>query len=203
MNEEHLAASGPDAALEGRINSFELALRMRTAAPDLQNLSSESEATQKLYGLDNPRTANFGRQCLMARRFAERGVRFIQCTHSDKWDQHGNLKTDHAKNAEEVDQPISALLTDLKSRGLLDDTLILRGGGPRGCPRPHTGRSGGRRPRPQPARRHHVARRRRRESLASATAKPTTTATTPSKTKSTCTTCTPSCCTCWASITPN
>ena len=128
MNEEHLAASGPDTALEGRINSFELAFRMQSAAPELQNLSSESEATQKLYGLDNPRTANFGRQCLMARRFAERGVRFIQCTHSYKWDQHGNLKVDHARNAEEVDQPIAALLTDLKSRGLLDDTLILWGG---------------------------------------------------------------------------
>ena len=101
---------------------------MQTAAPELQNLSTESETTQKLYGLDNPQTANFGRQCLMARRFAERGVRFIQCTHSYKWDQHGNLKADHGRNALEVDQPIAALLTDLKSRGLLDDTLVLWGG---------------------------------------------------------------------------
>jgi hypothetical protein len=77
-------------------------------APELQTLSSESEATQKLYGLDNPRTANFGRQCLMARRFAERGVRFIQCTRSYKWDQHGNLKIDHARNNEEVNQLIAA-----------------------------------------------------------------------------------------------
>ena len=128
MNQEHLAGSGPDAALEGRINSFELAFRMQTAAPELQNLSTESEATQKMYGLDKPQTANFGRQCLMARRFAERGVRFIQCTHSYKWDQHGGLKADHGRNAMEVDQPIAALLTDLKSRGLLDDTLILWGG---------------------------------------------------------------------------
>ncbi|HLQ46278.1 MAG TPA: DUF1501 domain-containing protein, partial [Planctomycetaceae bacterium] len=128
MNREHLSGSGPEAALERRINSFELAFRMQTAAPELQNLSTESEATQKLYGLDNPQTANFGRQYLMARRFAERGVRFIQCTHSYKWDQHGNLKADHGRNALEVDQPIAALLTDLKSRGLLDDTLVLWGG---------------------------------------------------------------------------
>ena len=73
-------------------------------------------------------TEPFGRQCLMARRFIERGVRFVQCTHSYKWDQHGNLKADHAKNAMEVDQPIAALLRDLKARGLLEDTLILWGG---------------------------------------------------------------------------
>lgn len=128
MNLDRQVETGPDSALESRIESFELAFRMQSAAPQLQDISDESEATQKLYGLDQPQTKNFGRQCLMARRFIERGVRFVQCTHSYKWDQHGNLKADHSKNAFEVDQPIAALLTDLKSRGLMEDTLILWGG---------------------------------------------------------------------------
>ncbi len=128
LNQKHLATTGPDSTLESRINSFELAFRLQTTAPALQDLSQESEATHKLYGLDNPATANFGRQCLMARRFAEQGVRFVQVTHSYKWDQHENLKTDHARNALEVDRPIAALLQDLKARGLLEDTLVLWGG---------------------------------------------------------------------------
>ena len=128
MNSEQLASTGPDNVLESRIESFELAFRMQSAAPELQEIGDETEATQKLYGLDQPATRNFGRQCLMARRFIERGVRFVQCTHSYKWDQHGNLKADHSKNAMEVDQPIAALLIDLKARGLLEDTLILWGG---------------------------------------------------------------------------
>jgi hypothetical protein len=128
VNSDQLASIGPDNVLESRIESFELAFRMQSAAPQLQEINDETEATQKLYGLDQPATKNFGRQCLMARRFIEKGVRFVQCTHSYKWDQHGNLKADHAKNAMEVDQPIAALLIDLKSRGLLDDTLILWGG---------------------------------------------------------------------------
>jgi hypothetical protein len=131
MNREHLQMSGPDLALEGRINSFELAFRMQMAMPEAQDVSSESEVTKKLYGMDNPVTANFGRQCLMARRFAERGVRFIQVTHSDsevQWDQHGSLYKGHTKNAAEVDKPIAGLLKDLKSRGLLEDTLVLWGG---------------------------------------------------------------------------
>jgi uncharacterized protein (DUF1501 family) len=81
-----------------------------------------------MYGIDGGPTQNFGRQCLMARRFAERGVRFVQVSHSYKWDQHGNLKAEHGRNALEVDQPIAALLTDLKQRGLLEDTLVLWGG---------------------------------------------------------------------------
>ncbi len=117
-----------DAALEARINSFELAFRLQSAAPQLQDISNESAATQSLYGLDNPATKNFGRQCLMARRFIEQGVRFVQCTHSYKWDQHGGLRNDLARNALEVDQPIAALLYDLKARGLLDRTLVLWGG---------------------------------------------------------------------------
>src|SRR5207244_449529 len=115
----------------GRISSFELAFRMQVALPDVEDVSKESEVTRKLYGLDDPVTANFGRQCLLARRFAERGVRFVQVTHSDgqvQWDQHSNLKAGHEKNAREVDKPIAGLLTDLKARGLLRDTLVLWGG---------------------------------------------------------------------------
>ncbi len=131
VNHEHLQLSGPDQALEGRINSFELAYRMQSTMPEAQDVTRESEPTKKLYGLDNPVTANFGRQCLMARRFLERGVRFVQVTHSDsevQWDQHGNLYKGHSKNAAEVDKPIAGFLKDLKSRGLLDDTLVLWGG---------------------------------------------------------------------------
>ena len=128
LNRQQLAMTGPDRALEGRIESFELAFRMQAEAPDLQDLSKESDATKKLYGLDNPITEDFGRQCLMARRFSEKGVRFVQVSHTYKWDQHEHLKRDHAQNAAEVDKPIAALLADLKSRGLLEDTLVLWGG---------------------------------------------------------------------------
>jgi hypothetical protein len=128
LNRKQLELTGADRALEGRIESFELAFRMQAEAPDLQDLSSESAATQKLYGLDNPITEDFGRQCLMARRFSEKGVRFVQVSHTYKWDQHENLKRDHSQNAAEVDKPIAGLLKDLKSRGLLKDTLVLWGG---------------------------------------------------------------------------
>jgi hypothetical protein len=128
LNRKQLEAAGPDQALEGRIESFELAFRMQSEAPDLQDLSKETEATKKLYGLDNPITEDFGRQCLMARRFSEKGVRFVQVSHTYKWDQHERLKRDHEQNAAEVDQPIAGLLRDLKSRGLLEDTLVLWGG---------------------------------------------------------------------------
>ena len=128
INEQGLARRGRDNALETRINSFELAFRMQIAAPELQDVSDETEQTRKMYGLDNDATKNFGRQCLMARRFAERGVRFVQATHSYKWDQHGNLKAGHTSNAMEVDQPIAALLKDLKQRDMLKDTLVLWGG---------------------------------------------------------------------------
>lgn len=124
MNQQHLSRSGPDQALEGRINSFELAYRMQSEAPEIVDLSSESKETLDLYGIGEDRTDNFGRQCLLARRFSEKGVRFIQCTHSYKWDQHENLKKGHEKNALEVDKPIAGLLTDLKRRGLLEDTLV-------------------------------------------------------------------------------
>ena len=128
MNERHLHASGPDAALEGRIGSFELAFRMQADAPTVMDIGKESKETLALYGINEPKTDNFGRQCLLARRFAESGVRFIQCAHSYKWDQHGNLRADHSKNAKEVDKPIAGLLIDLKQRGLLEDTLVWWGG---------------------------------------------------------------------------
>jgi len=128
LNRKQLELTGPDRALEGRIESFELAFRMQAEAPELQDLSGETEATKKLYGLDSPITEDFGRQCLMARRFSEKGVRFVQVSHTYKWDQHERLKRDHEQNAREVDKPIAGLLRDLKSRGLLEDTLVLWGG---------------------------------------------------------------------------
>ncbi|MBZ2185841.1 MAG: DUF1501 domain-containing protein [Bryobacter sp.] len=128
LNRRQLELTGPDRALEGRIESFELAFRMQTEAPGLQNIEDESPLTKKLYGLDNPVTEDFGRQCLMARRLSEKGVRFVQVSHTYKWDQHQNLKRDHSQNAAEVDKPIAGLLRDLKSRGLLEDTLVLWAG---------------------------------------------------------------------------
>ena len=118
-------------AMNTRLGSFELAYRMQTSMPEAQDLSGESAATQKLYGVDDPVTEDFGRQCLLARRFCERGVRFVQVTHSDsevQWDQHSNLYQGHTKNAAEVDKPIAGLLKDLKSRGMLEDTLVIWGG---------------------------------------------------------------------------
>ena len=118
-------------ALNARLESFELAYRMQTSMPEAQDLSGESHITKKLYGIDDPVTEDFGRQCLLARRFCERGVRFVQVTHSDsevQWDQHGNLYQGHTKNAAEVDKPIAGLLKDLKSRGMLEDTLVVWGG---------------------------------------------------------------------------
>lgn len=128
MNRDRFSLTGPDSELESRIESFELAFRLQREAPGVQDLSSESQHIQELYGIHNDTTRDFGIQCLLARRFAERGVRFIQLSHSYKWDQHGDLKNGHARNAREVDQPISALLTDLGQRGLLEDTLVWWGG---------------------------------------------------------------------------
>ncbi len=116
-----------DSRLDARLAAYELAFRMQSSIPEIEDLSGETAATMKLYGMDNKVTKNFGRMCLMARRFAEEGVRFIQVTHNDdkvQWDQHANLKRDHEKNAREVDLPIAGLLTDLKQRGMLEDTLI-------------------------------------------------------------------------------
>ena len=127
MNRQHLTHAGTDPALEARIESFELAFRMQTEAPETMDVSRESEATKKLYGLDDPKTASFARQCLLARRFSERGVRFVQVTHP-YWDSHGDLPKEHGRLAHEVDRPIAGLLQDLKSRGQLKDTLVIWGG---------------------------------------------------------------------------
>lgn len=127
INRRHAFTREYDPELEGRIQAFELAFRMQTVAPEALDLTKESAATRKLYGLDREETFDFGWQCLMARRFAERGVRFIQCSHSYKWDQHSDLYRLHTKNSREVDIPIAGLLKDLKARGLLKDTLVLWG----------------------------------------------------------------------------
>ncbi len=131
LNRGHLSETGPHRELEARISSFELAFRMQGALPKVLDITGETAATRRLYGLDDPLSADFGRQCLLARRFAESGVRFIQVTHSDafvQWDQHADLVKGHTKNSREVDLPIAGLLTDLKTRGLLEDTLVLWGG---------------------------------------------------------------------------
>jgi Protein of unknown function (DUF1501) len=129
LNRRHLEAQREeDAALEARLESFELAFRMQTEAPGLFDLSGETKETLRLYGVDEEPTDNFGRQCLLARRLAEKGVRFIQCSHSYKWDQHANLKEGHARSAREVDRPIAGLLADLAARDLLRDTLVWWGG---------------------------------------------------------------------------
>ncbi len=131
MNRDHIDAVGGNRQLEGRLGAFELAFRMQATMPEIQDLSTETAATHHVYGIDDPVTEDFGRQCLLARRFLQRGVRFVQVTHSDsevQWDQHSNLFQGHTKNAAEVDKPIAGFLTDLKTHGLLDDTLVLWGG---------------------------------------------------------------------------
>jgi hypothetical protein len=131
LNEIHKRERTIDGALDARIASFELAFRMQREAPEAFDLSRESKVTQQLYGIDQPATDLFGRQCLMARRLVERGVRFVQlfdAPMNNAWDHHGGLRESLPKRCAAVDQPIAALLTDLKSRGLLDDTLVLWGG---------------------------------------------------------------------------
>jgi hypothetical protein len=127
LNQQYVQAAGVDDRLEAAAASYELAFRMQSAVPRIADIRNESKATLALYGIGEQPTDNFGRQCLMARRFAEAGVRYIQVSHSFKWDQHSNM-SQHAKNALEVDKPIAGLLTDLKARGLLQDTLVLWGG---------------------------------------------------------------------------
>ena len=132
LNAEQLKSRGEDSELEAVINSFELAWRMQTNVPDVLDLNQESPATLALYGIGEKATDNFGRQCLMARRLCEEGVRFIQVTYGDNsanpaWDQHSNLPK-HAEHALAVDKPIAALLQDLKQRGLLEDTIVWWGG---------------------------------------------------------------------------
>ncbi len=131
LNRRHRSNTTDDSDLEARIQSLELAFRMQTSAPKIQDTSDETATTRQMYGLDEKPTRDFGHQCLLARRFIERGVRMVQVTHqngSGHWDQHGNLLQRHPQNALEVDRPIAGLLKDLKQRGLLDDTLVLWGG---------------------------------------------------------------------------
>jgi hypothetical protein len=127
MNHDQLVRSGDNPQIEGVIESFELGFRMQTAVPNVMDISKETSDTLRMYGIGQQATDTFGRQCLMARRFAEAGVRFIEVAHTG-WDQHTQLHVKHAQNALATDQPIAALLTDLKQRGLLKDTLVVWGG---------------------------------------------------------------------------
>jgi len=130
LNERHLDQRPGATELEARISAYELAFRMQMEAPRVVDISTESAATSRLYGIDNPATEGFGRQCLLARRLVEAGVRFTLLVHGVEigrysWDDHGNIKERMPGHAAEVDQPISGLLKDLKSRGLLEETLVV------------------------------------------------------------------------------
>ena len=127
MNRSHLARSAASDPLSARIHAYEMAARMQTAVPKALDLAQETAETQTLYGLDQPTSAPFGRNCLLARRLIERGVRLVQMWSGDgpKWDSHGNVPGDHAAEASRIDRPIAGLLQDLKRRGLLDDTLVV------------------------------------------------------------------------------
>ena len=132
LNAEQLRAKPGESELEAVVNSYELAWRMQGAAPEVLDINGESPETLALYGIGEKETDNFGRQCLLARRMAESGVRFIQVNYADNsnnpaWDQHSNLKK-HGEHAKAVDKPVAGLLADLKQRGLLDDTIVWWGG---------------------------------------------------------------------------
>ncbi len=127
MNRAHLERHRADRGLEGVIESFELAFRMQAEVPSLVDLSGESKSTLDMYGIGSKPTDDFGRQCLLARRFAEAGVRFVQIT-SNGWDSHANILKAHPERCRSVDRPISALIRDLKQRGLFDDTLLVWSG---------------------------------------------------------------------------
>ena len=129
-NREHLARTGTDPRLEARIATFELAFRMQASAPKIFDLATETRQTHALYGVGEEPTDEYGRQCLLARRMVEAGVRFVQVNHGyprNYWDAHGDLRNNHTTNAKKVDKPIAGLLTDLKKRGMLDDTLVVFG----------------------------------------------------------------------------
>jgi hypothetical protein len=135
INKQHQKQAGRNPQLEARIQSFEMAFRMQTEAPEVMNLADESDATLNLYGYDDPTTKNFAHQLLLARRFSERGVRFVQVSHAgslpfnnEQWDQHSHIKKGHEMNVAQIDKPITGFIQDLKQRGLLEDTLVLWGG---------------------------------------------------------------------------
>ena len=127
LNKERLKREKQDRELEGVIESYELAFRMQAEVPDLVSFADEDKKTLEMYGVGKEPTDDFARQCLLARRFAEKGVRFIEVSHGG-WDTHRNLRTELEKQCGEIDQPIAALLADLKQRGMLDETLVLWGG---------------------------------------------------------------------------
>jgi hypothetical protein len=130
LNQHFGAGKAEDSELDARINAYELAYRMQAAGPEAIDLSKESEATKKLYGMDEEPTAKFGTNCLLARRLVERGVRFIELYSGSGsgWDAHNNIEGNHSKMCRSSDKPIAGLLTDLKVRGLLDQTLVVWGG---------------------------------------------------------------------------
>ncbi|WP_031498860.1 DUF1501 domain-containing protein [Bryobacter aggregatus] len=133
LNQGVLQRFGQVSEVEATIQNYEMAFRMQSAVPDLLDFSNETQATKDLYGIDGEMTAEFGRECLLARRLVEKGVRFVELLTparrgQDRWDQHSNLLTGHRINAASTDQPIAALLKDLKSRGLLETTLVVWGG---------------------------------------------------------------------------
>ena len=133
LNQSHLSARSDNSNLAARIESYELAYRMQAAAPQAIDLTTESAETRALYGMDQPRTEDFGRKCLLARRLVENGVRFIQvysggAHNDDNWDAHGDLVKNHEFHAGNTDKPVAGLLKDLKQRGLLDETLVVWGG---------------------------------------------------------------------------
>ena len=125
LNQEHLEATG-DPEIATRINSYEMAYRMQASAPELMDVKSESQKTLDLYGID-PDQSSFAKNCLLARRLVERGVRFVQLFH-EAWDQHGNLVGGLKENCKDTDQGCAALIQDLKQLGLLDQTLVIWGG---------------------------------------------------------------------------
>jgi len=127
LNREALEREQVHPGIEGMIESYELAFRLQTELPNLMDIAAESKATHELYGIGEAATDNFGRQCLLARRFLESGVRFVEICHGN-WDQHSGLQEFHGKHALATDKPIAGLLADLKARGLLKDTLIVWGG---------------------------------------------------------------------------
>lgn len=127
LNQNHLNDVASDQGVEGLIANYELAFRMQTAIPQIMNLDSETRETQELYGVGTEPTDNFGRQCLLARKFAEEGVRYIQVSTDYTWDHHKNVKGGLVGESAKVDRPIAGLLTDLDRRGLLDETLVVWG----------------------------------------------------------------------------
>jgi hypothetical protein len=206
MNREFAEANPGDSAFAARLRSYELAARMQVSIPEATRLESEPESIQRLYGIDDPSNKGFARNCLMARRLLERGVRFVQIFNGGafgspriNWDGHENLKENHDTQAATMDRPVAALIQDLKQRGMLEDTLFVwntefgRSPATQGIGLP--------RPRPSSHRLHLLPRRRRPQSAGIITAAPTTSGTSWPTTRSPSPTSTPPSSTCSASTT--